>query len=105
MVSVSDATPFKAFRRREYVETVGRMGCLPDDAPLARRLMDEICLTREVIDFAAWLRDRGCLLMAVSDKPDEASLPTPELVARGYLPLHRTPTHVIGQAIAGLLPE
>ena len=57
------------------------------------------------VDFAAWLRDRGCLLMAVSDKPDEASLPTPELVARGYLPLHRTPTHVIGQAIAGLLPE
>ena len=104
-VQAGDATPFKAFRRREYVETVGRMGCLPDDAPLARRLMDEICLTREVIDFAAWLRDRGCLLMAVSDKPDEASLPTPELVARGYLPLHRTPTHVIGQAIAGLLPE
>ena len=104
-VQAGDATPFKAFRRREYVETVSRMGCLPDDAPLARRLMDEICLTREVIDFAAWLRDRGCLLMAVSDKPDEASLPTPELVARGYLPLHRTPTHVIGQAIAGLLPE
>ena len=104
-VQAGDATPFKAFRRREYVETVGRMGCLPDDAPLARRLMDEICLTREVIDFAAWLRDRGCLLMAVSDKPDEASLPTPELVARGYLPLHRTPTHVIGQAIAALLPE
>jgi len=67
--------------------------------------MDEICLTREVTDFTAWLRDRGCLLMAVSDKPDEASLPTPELVARGYLPLHRTPTHVVGQAIAGLLPE
>jgi hypothetical protein len=104
-VQAGDATPFKAFRRREYVETVGRMGCLQDDAPLARRLMDEICLTREVVDFAAWLRDRGCLLMAVSDKPDEASLPTPELVARGYLPLHRTPTHVIGQAIAELLPE
>jgi hypothetical protein len=104
-VQAGDATPFKAFRRREYVETVSRMGCLPDDAPLAQRLVEEICLTREVIDFASWLRDRGCLLMAVSDKPDEASLPTPDLVARGYLPLHRTPTHVIGQAIAELLPE
>ncbi len=104
-VRAGDATPFKAFRRREFVETVGRMGCLPDDAPLGQRLLDEICLTREVVDFAAWLHSRGCLLMAVSDKPDEASLPTPELVARGYLPLHRTPTHVIGQSIATLLPE
>ena len=104
-VQAGDATPFKAFRRREYLETVGRMGCLPDDAPLAQRLLEEICLTREVIDFAAWLRGRGCLLMAVSDKPDEASLPTPEQVARGYLPLHRTPTHIIGQPIAELLPE
>jgi hypothetical protein len=105
LVQAGDATPFKAFRRREYLETVGRMGCLPDDAPLAQRLVEEICLTQEVYDFARWLADRGCLLMAVSDKPDEASLPTPELVARGYLPLHRTPTHVVGQSIAELLPE
>jgi hypothetical protein len=104
-VRAGDATPFKAFRRREYVETIGRMGRLPDDAPLARRLVEEICLTREVFDFVSWLRRRGCLLMAVSDKPDEASLPTPELVAQGFLPLHRTPTHIVGQSIAELLPE
>ena len=53
LVQAGDPTPFKAFRRREYVETVGRMGHLPDDAPLAQRLVEEICLTREVIDFAA----------------------------------------------------
>lgn len=104
LVRTGDATPFKAFRRREYIETVGRMGCLPDDTPLARRLVEEICLTREVLDFTRWLRRRGCLLMAVSDKPDEASLPTPELVAEGYLPLHRTPTHLVGQSLAELLP-
>jgi hypothetical protein len=98
-----DATPFKAFRRREYLETVHRMGCLPDDASPLRRLTEEICLTREVLDFGWWLRGRGCLLMAVSDKPDEASLPTPELAARGYLPLHRTSTHVVGPSIAELL--
>lgn len=103
-VQAGDATPFKAFRRREYVETVGRMGHLPDDAPLGQRLVEEICLTREVFDFARWLRARGCLLMAVSDKPDEASLPTPELVAQGYLPLHRTKTHVVGQPLMELLP-
>ncbi len=103
-VLAGDATPFKAFRRREYLETVSRMGHLPADAPLGRRLVEEICLTREVFDFAAWLRSRGCLLMAVSDKPDEASLPTPELVAQGYLPLHRTKTHVVGQSLVGLLP-
>lgn len=103
-VRAGDATPFKAFRRREYIETVGRMGHLPDDAPLGQRLIEEICLTREVLDFGRWLRGRGCLLMAVSDKPDEASLPTPELVAEGYLPLHRTKTHVVGQGLAGLLP-
>ncbi len=104
LVRVGDATPFKAFRRREYLETVRRMGCLPDDAPLGQRLVEEICLTREVFDFARWLAARGCLLMAVSDKPDEASLPTPELVAQGYLPLHRTRTHVVGQPLADLLP-
>jgi hypothetical protein len=81
------------------------MGSLPDDAPLAQRLVEEICLTREVVDLVAWLRDRGCLLFAVSDKPDEASVPTPERVTQGYLPLHRTATHVIGQSIADWLPE
>ncbi len=104
-VQAGDATPFKAFRRREYRETVGRMGCLPDAAPLAQRLVEEICLTREVLEFALWLRRRGCLLLALSDKPDEATLPTPDLAAQGHLPLHRAITHVVGQSIAELLPE
>ncbi len=81
------------------------MGLLPDNAPLAQRLVEEICLTREVLDMARWLRGRGCLLMALSDKPDEASLPTPELAAQGWAPLHRAVTHVVGQGIAELLPE
>lgn len=102
-VQAGDPTPFKAFRRREYRETVGRMGYLPDAAPLAQRLLEEICLTREVLDAAQWLRRRGCLLIALSDKPDEATAPTAELAAQGYQPLHRTPTHVLGQSIAGLL--
>ena len=103
-VQAGDATPFKAFRRREFRETVGRMGSLPDEAPLAQRLVEEICLTREVVEFVTWLRERGCLLMALSDKPDEATMPSPALVAQGYLPLHRTQTHIIGPSIAELLP-
>ena len=104
LVTAGDPTPFKAFRRREYRETVSRMGHLPDDAPLAQRLVEEVCLTREVVEFARWLAGRGCLLLAASDKPDEATMPSPALVAEGFLPLHRTPTHIVGPSIADLLP-
>lgn len=104
-VRAGDLTPFKAFRRREYRETVERMGHLPEGTPLARRLLEEICLTREAYDVSHWLKRRGCLMVALSDKPDEATAPPPELEARGYMPLHRTATHIIGQSLAELLPE
>ncbi len=100
-----DQTPFKAFRRQEYFETVHRMGHLPADAPLARFLMEEICITREVYEVVQWLKGRGCLLLASSDKPDEASAPAAALAAQGYLPLHRVATHIVGQSIADLLPD
>ena len=104
-ILAGDPTPFKAFRQREYVETVRRMGHLPDEAPLGQRLVEEICLTREVLDVVQWLRRRGCLLLAVSDKPDEAGAPTPDLAEQGYPPLHCVPTHVVGQSISALLPD
>jgi hypothetical protein len=104
-VLAGDPTPFKAFRQREYVETVRRMGQLADDAPMAQRLREEVCLTQEVLEAVHWLRRRGCLLMAVSDKPDEAATPSVDLAEEGYLPLHCVPTHVVGQSIAELLPE
>lgn len=103
-VLAGDQTPFKAFRHREYVETIARMGHLPEHAPLAQRLVEEICMTQEVLDATLWLRARGCLLLASSDKPDEATMPTPDLAARGYQPLHRTATHIVGRSIAELLP-
>jgi len=102
-VQAGDLTPFKAFRRREYVETVDRMGHLPEDAPLAQRLQEEVCFTREVLDACLWLHRRGCLMVGLSDKPDEATAPSVEETARGYLPLHRTPATVIGEGIAALL--
>jgi hypothetical protein len=103
-VRAGDATPFKAFRRREYLETTAKMGNLPDNVPLARRLLEEICLTQEVMEVGQWFSARGCLVMALSDKPDEATMPSPEASAQGHLPLHRTTTHVVGQSIAHLLP-
>ncbi|MCC7353193.1 MAG: hypothetical protein IT330_05490 [Anaerolineae bacterium] len=98
-VQLDDPTPFKTFRRNEYLCTVARLGRLPDDAPLAERLATEICITYEVWQAVAWMQERGALLLALSDKPDEASLPTEELAAQGHQPLHRTPTHIVGEEV------
>ena len=96
-VRLNDPTPFKAFRRNEYRITVGRMGFLPDDAPVERLLQEEILITQEVRQICLEWKGRGGLLFALSDKPDEASLPTSELAKRGYQPLHRTLTHAVGE--------
>ncbi|MCK5585608.1 hypothetical protein KAJ02_06000 [Candidatus Bipolaricaulota bacterium] len=96
-VARHDPTPFKAFRRCEYLETAGRMGSLPDDAPVKRLMQQEITLTEEVREVAARWRERGALLFGLSDKPDEACYPTDEQAAVGLLPLHRMETHAVGE--------
>lgn len=96
-VQAGDPTPFKSFRRREYLTTVQRFGCLSENEPVERYLEQEIVITQEVRQMALEWRKRGALLLGLSDKPDEAALPTPELLAQGYLPLHRTPTHALGE--------
>jgi hypothetical protein len=83
---------FEAFRRNEYVATVERMGLDSE----AVKLTEEITITAEVRDAALRWRDRGALLLGLSDKPDAASLPTAALAAKGYLPLHRTAARVVG---------
>jgi len=95
-VKAGDPTPFKAFRRNEYLTTIERMGRLSDGLPAEAYLMDEIVITQEVRLQALEWRSRGALLFGLSDKPDEASVPSPELVAQGYQPIHNTPTHVVG---------
>jgi hypothetical protein len=92
-----DPTPFKTFRRNEYFSTTRRFGCLDDSAPVEKLLQAEIVITQEVRQMALEWRSRGALLFGLSDKPDEASLPTPELEQQGHLPLHRTVTHVVGE--------
>lgn len=94
-----DPTPFKSFRYREYEETVRRMDCLPNDVGEERVLAEEIVITREVADVCRFLRGKGALLFGLTDKPDESSIPRPELAQKGYLPLHRVTMKVAGNSI------
>ena len=98
-----DPTPFKAFRRNEYLSTAARFGSLPVDAPVGQMLAEQVCITQEVREAALWLKARGCLLLTMSDKPDEATIPTPQLAAQGYLPIHRLSTAAVGESIAAQL--
>lgn len=93
-----DPTPFKAFRENEYRETAARLGHMPPGTPVADLLKKEIVLTQEVRAQAlAWQRN-GALLFGLSDKPDEASMPTPYLASQGALPIHRVITSVVGDS-------
>jgi hypothetical protein len=59
-------------------------------------LTNEIVITQEVRALAMDWKQRGALLFGLSDKPDEASIPTAQQSAAGHLPIHRTETHAIG---------
>jgi len=98
-LAAEDPTPFKAFRRGEYLETVGRMDALPDNATEGEVLAREIVITAEVASLATWMGRRDVLVFGISDKPDEASLPTAELAAQGWLPLHRVRMKMYGQDV------
>jgi hypothetical protein len=95
-VEAGDPTPFKAFRYNEYLTTAARFGDLPGASP-EEVLSQRIVITEEVRAAAAGLRERGCLLFGVSDKPDEASLPSPEQAREGKKPLHRLETLAVGE--------
>ncbi len=96
LVRKGDPTPFKSFRRNEYLATIRCFGSLPDDTPAETLIDQEILVTQEVRAAALdWKRD-GALLFGLSDKPDEAATPTRELAASGYLPIHRAETHAVG---------
>jgi hypothetical protein len=95
-VRAGDPTPFKTFRRNEYLTTTGRMGNLSDNTPVEMLLANEIVITQEVRTLALDWKQRGALLFGLSDKPDEASFPTTDQAAGGHRPIHRTETHAIG---------
>ena len=96
-VQQGDPTPFKAFRYNEFRTTVGCMGHLADDAAVEELLAQEIVITQEVRETALAWRRQGALLFGLSDKPDEASVPTGELADQGFVPIHRARTHAVGE--------
>ena len=96
LVAEGDPTPFKRFRREEFKQTIASMGQLANDTPVEQLLKGEITITQEVRQEALSWRERGALLFGLSDKPDEASIPDDEMVSKGYKPIHRVETHVIG---------
>ena len=96
-VKDGDPTPFKAFRYNEYLTTAARFGDLPG-ASAEEVLSQRITITEEVRAAATELRKRGCLLFGVSDKPDEASVPSPEQAEEGMKPLHQLETLAVGEA-------
>jgi hypothetical protein len=91
-----DPTPFKAFRAQEYLATVAHMGQLGDDDSIETRLSEEIVITQEVRERALDWSFRGALLIGLSDKPDEASVPSAGLTSQGYEPIHQVETHIVG---------
>jgi len=96
LVSQGDPTPFKEFRFKEYQVTAAHMGNMNEATPVDELLSQVITITEEVRQAALSWRAQGALLFGLSDKPDEASIPTAELALQGYKPIHRIETDVVG---------
>jgi hypothetical protein len=63
-------------------------------------LKSEIVITAEVASLADCMARRGVMVFGISDKPDEASVPTEESAAQGYKAIHHTTMKIYGQEIA-----
>jgi len=94
-LSNGDPTPFKRFRRQEFISTTNRMGHLPDETPTTSLLAEEVTINYEVYALSQRLQEQGCLLFCLSDKPDEASYPN-RRNARSQQPIHHLQTHAVG---------
>ena len=99
-----DPTPFKRFRRQEFLTTLELMGNMPDTAPVDEILREEITLTEEAFELVQWLKERRALILCLSDKPDEASKSSSRY-AVDMPPLHRAETHRIGVSILDTLSK
>ena len=97
-VRSGDPTPFKVFRYNEYLTTVRCMGKSQGEDSASHLLANEIVITQEVRDIALLWKERGALLFGLSDKPDEASLPSSELASQGHRPIHRVKAWAVGSA-------
>jgi hypothetical protein len=67
-------------------------------ATVEQALAHLIAITAEVWEAALSLHESGVLVFGVSDKPDEASVPSAQQAEQGMLPLHHLETAIIGEA-------
>jgi hypothetical protein len=74
------------------------MGQMEEGLPVDSYLEQEIVITQEVQSIARVWKMKGALCFGLSDKPDEASIPTAKLKEQGYLPMHKADTHVVGMS-------
>lgn len=95
-VQNGDPTPFKDFRRMEYLVTVDKMNPSDEANSADIALRNDIVMTAEVLESARGWANNGALLFGLSDKPDEASIPLQEQIDLGYLPIHQIKMHVVG---------
>jgi len=100
-----DPTPFKSFRRMEYLATIERIDRLQSTDP-AEILQSEITLTREIVDTILFLKEKSFgPVWCISDKPPESTFPTDDQKQNGYLPLHQKPMKMVGKNIKSRLKE
>lgn len=93
---VGDPTPFKQFRRVEYLATTTKF--LPDSLEsIDSAIENTILITHEVYDLAMRSLENGVLTFGLSDKPDEASIPSEEQKDNGMKPLHQMKTKIVGE--------
>ena len=58
---------YSAFRARELEEALSCVG-------FDRNFDEQLVLNKPVWDFATWLKLRGTILLALSDRPDESTV-------------------------------
>ncbi|MBN1231625.1 MAG: hypothetical protein JXA19_07185 [Anaerolineales bacterium] len=91
-----DPTPMKSFRMNEFRNTLAKMKAVSDESDPGDMLQKEIVLTYEVINVLTEWKKNGVLLFGLSDKPDEASIPSAEMEKEGLVPIHKAVTHILG---------
>jgi hypothetical protein len=73
-----DQTPFKTFREAEYLTTREWMSYGGENTAKGEP-RSRITLTREVLDLVVFLKKQGSQVLALSDRPIEATEPDPQV--------------------------
>ncbi|MBN1267034.1 MAG: hypothetical protein JXA25_16200 [Anaerolineales bacterium] len=95
-VQQGDPTPYKEFRKAEFLATLDRF-TTNQSLPVKNLLEEHIILTAEVYQTARQLRQQGVVVLGISDKPDISSLPDEAQAKAGLLPIHKQQTLIVGE--------